>query len=126
MLYIGAVAIIFLFAVMFIDLRLEDTWVDVGYTENYSTTLIIFFKLLLSLQLITNDVVYFLNSDVALSPGINFFYNTDFVYNFSCFFNDILCIANLLYTHYLLYLVLLSLVLWGVMLGSISICTRYK
>jgi len=124
MLYIGAVAVIFLFAVMFIDLRLEDTWVDLNYVKNYGMSLIVFFKLLVFFEFIANNVDYFFylgNSFTSTN-----FTQTSFIFKFNYFFTDILCISNLLYTHYLLHLVLLSLILWSVMLGSVSICNMRK
>jgi len=141
MVYIGAIAILFLFVIMMLNVRLTEIH-EVGsdYSKNIPLALII--SVLLSYLISSNtltksiDNVYFItalfdklnfstlgisSSSNDLNIGFNAIYNNIFVN-----YEQIQAIGNIMYSTYGLYLILCSFILLLAMLGPIIITLDKK
>lgn len=136
MVYIGAIAILFLFVIMMMNIRLtEINQIGNDYSKNVPLAIIIAISLnvllvsnntfskLDSVTLITkifdylNNLVLGLNnSDNSISAGFNVIYNNIFVN-----YEQINAIGGIMYSTYGLYLVLASFILLLAMIGPIII-----
>jgi NADH-ubiquinone oxidoreductase chain 6 len=142
MVYIGAIAILFLFVIMMLNVRLTELH-EIGsdYSKNFPLAIVVAASLsyiILSnsltksidqIYLITAlfDKLNFLNSGINTTTDnyINIGYNT--IYN-NIFVNyeQIQAIGNIMYSSYGLYLILCSFVLLLAMLGPIIITLDKK
>lgn len=142
MVYIGAIAILFLFVIMMLNVRLTELH-EIGsdYSKNFPLAIVVAASLsyiILSnsltksidqIYLITAlfDKLNFLNSGINITTDnyINIGYNT--IYN-NIFVNyeQIQAIGNIMYSSYGLYLILCSFVLLLAMLGPIIITLDKK
>lgn len=142
MVYIGAIAILFLFVIMMLNVRLTELH-EIGsdYSKNFPLAIVVAASLsyiILSnsltksidqIYLITAlfDKLNFLNSgintitDNYINIGYNTIYNNIFVN-----YEQIQAIGNIMYSSYGLYLILCSFVLLLAMLGPIIITLDKK
>jgi NADH-ubiquinone oxidoreductase chain 6 len=141
MIYIGAIAILFLFVIMMLNIRLvELTETGADYSKNVPLAIItsVFLSYLILSNSLTKsiDQVYlitalfdklnFWNSDINssssyINTGFNTIYNNIFVN-----YEQIQAIGNIMYSSYGLYLILCSFVLLLAMLGPIIITLDKK
>nr|YP_010194547.1 NADH dehydrogenase subunit 6 [Linnemannia amoeboidea]QZZ81286.1 NADH dehydrogenase subunit 6 [Linnemannia amoeboidea] len=141
MVYIGAIAILFLFVIMMLNVRLTEIHeVGSNYSKNIPLALII--SVLLSYLISSNtltksiDNVYLItalfdklnfstlgisSSSNDLNIGFNAIYNNIFVN-----YEQIQAIGNIMYSTYGLYLILCSFILLLAMLGPIIITLDKK
>jgi NADH-ubiquinone oxidoreductase chain 6 len=141
MVYIGAIAILFLFVVMMMNIRLtEINQIGSQYSKNVPLAFIIAFSLsylilsnatlskLDNVSLITGIFDYFNylilginSSNYSVNAGFNVIYNNIFVN-----YEQIQSIGAIMYSTYGLYLILVSFVLLLSMLGPIIITLDSK
>jgi NADH-ubiquinone oxidoreductase chain 6 len=141
MVYIGAIAILFLFVIMMLNIRLvELTETGANYNKNIPLALItsVLLSYLISSNSLTKsiDQIYlmtalfdklnFLSSGISttenyISVGFNSIYTNIFVN-----YEQIQAIGNIMYSSYGLYLILCSFVLLLAMLGPIIITLDKK
>jgi NADH-ubiquinone oxidoreductase chain 6 len=141
MIYIGAIAILFLFVIMMLNIRLvELTETGADYSKNVPLAIIasVFLSYLILSNSLTKsiDQVYlitalfdklnFWNSDINssssyINTGFNTIYNNIFVN-----YEQIQAIGAIMYSSYGLYLILCSFVLLLAMLGPIIITLDKK
>lgn len=142
MVYIGAIAILFLFVIMMLNIRLiELTEIGSNYSKNVPLAIIV--SSALSYLILSNttisrlDNVYLItalfdklnflttgiqeSSENYINVGFNTIYNNIFVN-----YEQIQAVGNIMYSSYALYLILCSFVLLLAMLGPIIITLDKK
>jgi NADH-ubiquinone oxidoreductase chain 6 len=142
MVYIGAIAILFLFVIMMLNIRLiELTEIGSNYSKNVPLAIVV--SSALSYLILSNttisrlDNVYLItalfdklnflttgiqeSSENYINVGFNTIYNNIFVN-----YEQIQAVGNIMYSSYALYLILCSFVLLLAMLGPIIITLDKK
>ena len=115
MVYVGAIIVLFLFAVMLLNFRISATY----YVENF--IVIIFFLF----SYIYTNLWIFLSDIEEEYISCKLLSNVDLSYVVSFCVSDTFVFKEL-YTTYGLLLILVALILLIVMVGSISICLSAK
>lgn len=111
--YVGAVAVLFLFVCMMLDLRLNvQSWANISYIPLGAVLIIIF------LTLMTPVLYGFIPESLGFSAAMPEYIDWAEVLTFK---QNIVAIASVLYSIFVLYFVLSSYILLLAMVGSISL-----
>jgi len=116
--YVGAIAVLFLFVIMMLDLKILSTSKDIfKYLPVGSFIGGAFFLL------VTNIILdeFSLNSYFSCSLGLDFVNLYTNWYSNIDYFTDIQAIGQLLYTHYVIQFLIAGIILLLAVLGSVSL-----
>jgi NADH-quinone oxidoreductase subunit J len=117
--YVGAIAILFLFVVMMLDIKIGDTDLTIlkygplGYFITFIFALEITRPLVVNFESIPFN---FLSSNYTY---INWFDNVDFITNIEA-------IGQLLYTYYFVYFLMAGFILFIAMVGALMLTLTYQ
>jgi len=106
--YVGAIAILFLFVIMMVQIKKTDE-IDESNLRSLYISLTISFLLLVI--------------DFKTNSHISHYFFPDWSFDFNAF-SDIQSIAQLIYMGYPTAIILISLILWTVMIGIIKITMK--
>jgi NADH:ubiquinone oxidoreductase subunit 6 (subunit J) len=107
--YVGAIAVLFLFVVMMLDIKLTSKTNDLFKYIPFGFLVGSFFIL---------EILYVLNDDFCAPQKL---INEDFFFWFMCVdtISNIECLGQLLYTYYFIYFLVSGMILLVAMVGSI-------
>jgi NADH-quinone oxidoreductase subunit J len=113
--YVGAIAVLFLFICMMLNIRLDNS--ETGGVHTYMPLSGIF------------GVIFILELSLALYNSFNNTYINDDVLDFKALFfrvSNIRVIGDVLYTYYYVYFILASVILLLAMIGAISLTLHHR
>lgn len=123
--YVGAISILFIFIVMFIDIRISELLDEVYNNRPLTLLIILFFFELITLVLPGSD--YLQNGFISFELHLwrTLYYASSYGWdNFLIYVLDISNIGNVMYTSHLIWLIVISIILLMSMVGAIVLTLK--